>query len=152
MGRNTSFGDSVFYDNSDDPEFEEGLVFVIMPFSSQLNDVYSAMKDECSKLSLDCVRVDEVTGSGFILKKIYDLIERAEFIIADLTEERPNVYYEIGYAHGVGNEGNEILLIAKEGTKLHFDIAPLAVRFYSSTEHLRSIVNSHLGMMIKDTR
>ena len=41
---------------------------------------------------------------------------------------------------------------AKEGTKLHFDIAPLAVHFYSSTEHLRRIVNEQLKKMIKLTR
>jgi len=142
----------VFYDRSDTPEFEEGLVFVIMPFSDQFNDVYSAIKDECTKLCLRSLRVDETTGSVFILRKIYELIERAEFIIVDLTDEKPNVYYELGYSHGVGNEENDILLIAKEGTKLHFDIAPLAVRFYSSTEHLRRIISNHLGRMINDTR
>lgn len=49
-------------------------------------------------------------------------------------------------------EDYDILLVAKEGTKLHFDIAPLAVHFYSSTEHLRRIVNEQLKKMIKYTR
>lgn len=62
------------------------------------------------------------------------------------------MYYELGYAHGVGNEDYDILLVAKEGTKLHFDIAPLAVHFYSSTEHLRRIINEQLKDMIKFTR
>ena len=76
-------------------------------------------------------------------------IERAEFIICDLTNERPNVYYELGYAHGVGNEGADILLIAKEGTTLHFDIGPLRVQYYSSTEHLRTIISANLKQMIR---
>ncbi len=68
-----------------------------MPFSGQgTNDVYSAIKDECKKLSLNPVRVDENTGSGFIIQEIKELIEQAEFIIFDLSEERPNVYYELG--------------------------------------------------------
>ena len=50
----------------------------------------------------------------------------------DLTVERPTVYYELGYAHGVGNRAIEILLIAKTGTHLHFDIAHLAVMYYDS--------------------
>jgi hypothetical protein len=54
-------------------------------------------------------------GSGLVIREITDLIERCEFIICDLTNERLNVYYELGYAHGVGNEAREILLIAKEG-------------------------------------
>lgn len=152
MGRNTSFGDEQFYGITDEPEFEKDLVFVIMPFSNLFDDVYSAIKDECKKLHLKSIRVDETTGSGIVLRKIFNLIERAEFLIVDLTDERPNVYYELGYAHGVGNEENDILIIAKSGTKLHFDIAPLSVQFYSSTENLRSIVNNHLKRMIKLTR
>jgi hypothetical protein len=56
--------------------------------------------------------MDEDEGSGFVLREITDLIERAELIICDLTRERPNVYYELGYAHGVGNEAMDILLVA----------------------------------------
>ena len=157
MGRKHTFMDREFgrpdYDSSDEGEFEEGLVFVIMPFSGiDMDEVYEAIKDECCKLWLRTRRVDESTGSGLVIREITDLIERAEFIICDLTRERPNVYYELGYAHGVGNEAMDILLVAKEGTVLHFDIAPLRVHFYTSTEHLRSIVSSSLKAMIKATR
>lgn len=152
MGRESSFADSQFYGITSDANFEMGLVFVIMSFDERNNDVYTAIKDECKKIGLKAIRVDEVVGSGLVLKNIMDLIERAEFLIVDLTDEKPNVYYEFGYAHGVGNEDCDILLVAKEGTKLHFDIAPLAVRFYSSTEHLRRIVSEQLKEMIKITR
>jgi hypothetical protein len=111
------------------------LVFVIMPFRGQeMTDAYAAIKDECKKLKLRTKRVDENTGSGFV------------------TDERPNVYYELGYAHGVGNEAMDILLIAREGTVLHFDIAPLRVQYYSSGEHLRRIISTSLKNMSKGTR
>lgn len=157
MGRSHTFMDREFgrynYDPNDEGDFEQGLVFVIMQFRGQeMTDVYSAIKDECNKLELRAKRVDENVGSGFVIREITDLIERSEFIICDLTNERPNVYYELGYAHGVGNEGNDILLIAKEGTVLHFDIAPLRVQYYSSTEHLREIIYSNLKKMIEVTR
>ena len=80
------------------------------------------------------------------------MIEDAEFLIVDLTDGKPNVYYELGYAHGVGNEEYDILLIAKEGTELPCDVASLSVHFYSSTEHLRKIVYEQLKRMIKETR
>jgi hypothetical protein len=115
-------------------------------------DTYSAIKDECAKLKLNAIRVDENTGSGFIIKEIIDLIEKAEFIICDLTHERPNVYYELGYAHGIGNQPLNILLIARDGTTLHFDIAPLRVQYYRSTEHLRTILAANLKEMIRLTR
>jgi hypothetical protein len=72
--------------------------------------------------------------------------------VFDLTYERPNVYYELGYAHGVGNEPLDILLIAKYGTKVHFDISPYRIQFYKSTEHLRQLVARNLRGMIEKTR
>jgi hypothetical protein len=157
MGRQHTFMDREFgrpdYDPHDAGDFKRNLVFVIMPFTGEeITEVYSAIKDECLKLGLTAKRVDENVGSGFVIREITDLIEEAEFIICDLTHERPNVYYELGYAHGVGNEASELLLIAKEGTNLHFDIAPLRVQYYRSTEHLRSIVSSSLKEMIRLTR
>jgi len=131
--------------------FEPNLVFVIMPFMG-LSEAYSAIKDECNKLKLNAIRADEGVGSGFIIKEIITLIEEAEFIICDLTHERPNVYYELGYAHGVGNHSANILLIARKGTTLHFDIAPLRVQYYRSIEHLRSVVKDKLREMLRRKR
>jgi len=132
---------------------QRGLVFVAMSFRGKKSaDVFAALKAECKKLRLQAVRVDESVGSGFIIREIVELIEKAEFLIFDLTGERPNVYYELGYAHGVGNKPLDILLLAKKGTKLHFDIAPLRVHFYDSENSLRGIVSRSLKQMIRKTR
>jgi hypothetical protein len=157
MGRKSTFMDREFgrsdYDPDDQGVFEKDLVFVIMPFTGPTMDkVYAAVKDECRKLNLRAQRADENTGSAFVLREITELIENAEFIVCDLSDERPNVYYELGYAHGVGNEANDILLIARESTVLHFDIAPLRVNYYGTIEHLRGIISTHLNRMIKATR
>lgn len=157
MSRKHTMMDATFnrsnYDSDDAGEFIPNLVFVIMAFAGEgMQDTYAAIKDECQKLHLNAHRVDENIGSGLIIGEITEDIENAEFIICDLTYERPNVYYELGYAHGVGNEGSDILLIAREGTTLHFDIAPFRVQYYRSTEHLRTILNTNLRGLIKQTR
>jgi hypothetical protein len=140
-------------EDEDEPGFVENLVFVIMPFhGEESNEVFSAIKGACARIYLKAKRVDENVGSGLIINEITALIDDAEFIVCDLTNERPNVYYELGYAHGTGNEPERILLIAKQGTKLHFDIAPLRVEFYKSTEDLRSIITNKLRAMRKVTR
>ena len=64
------------------------------------------------------------------------MMGHAEFLVFDLSYEKPNVYYELGYAHGIGNHAGNTLLIAREGTRIHFDIAPLRVQFYRSIDHL----------------
>lgn len=70
----------------------------------------------------------------------------------DLTHERPNVYYELVYAHGIGNASADVLLVAKAGSVLHFDIGLLRVRFYSNVQELKQIVRTCLGKMVKATR
>lgn len=157
MGRTHTFMDREFgredYDPYDVGSFESDLVFIGMSFSGEeMEDVWNVIKDECERLELNAVRVDERVGSGFIVREITELIERAEFIIFDLSYERPNVYYELGYAHGVGNEDLDILLIAKEGTKIHFDIAPIRIRFYRNMEELRKIIRRDLKIMMDETR
>ena len=134
-------------------KFEPNLVFVIMSFMGQgMDESFSAIRDECAKLGLRALRADDSTGSGFIIKEIVEYIETAEFIVCDLTHERPNVYYELGYAHGVGNQPLNMLLVAREETNLHFDIMPLRVRFYASTEHLRTVISTNLQRMMELTR
>lgn len=157
MGRGHTFMDREFgrsdYDPDDQGTFDDGLVFVIMPFQSEDSDqVYSAIRDACAATGLRAQRVDDSGGSGFVIKEVADLIERAEFIVCDLSHERPNVYYELGYAHGVGNEPDDILLIAKVNTKLHFDIAPLRVHYFNDIPALRSLAEVQLSRMIRVTR
>lgn len=51
---------------------------------------------------IDVKRVDRVEHNDDIDDKIFELIEAADFCIADLTYARPSVYYEAGYASGLG--------------------------------------------------
>jgi hypothetical protein len=135
---------------NEDIIFTPHQVFVLMPFLGQgMDEVYRAIKDGCTRLSLDAARADEAVGSGNIMRDFVIKMAEAEFLIFDLTSERPNVYYELGYAHGIGNGAYNILLIAKSGTKLHFDIAPLRVHFYSTLNELRSIVATNLARMAR---
>ena len=49
-----------------------------------------------------------------LLAKIHFLIEHADLVVAEISDGRPNVYYEIGYARG---HGKTPLLVVEEGTK-----------------------------------
>src|SRR6202043_3947081 len=50
---------------------------------------------------------------------ILKIIGQARFIGADLTNERPNVYFELGYARGLGKT---VITILRSGTNIHFDV------------------------------
>jgi hypothetical protein len=128
-------------------------VFVIMSFEGKgMNRVLTVIKEECNALQLEAKRADDHKGSHVVMAKIAEEIEKAELIICDLTYERPNVYYELGYAHGVGNGGERILLIAGTKTEVHFDIKLLRNERYSSTQALRLILRENLPDMLRQCR
>jgi|688.fasta_scaffold1396465_1 hypothetical protein len=75
--------------------------FVIMSFSGNpiIETYYNyGTKKAVIALGLKCVRVDEDIFNGTISDKIRDGIDSAAIVIADLTEDRPNCYFEAGYA------------------------------------------------------
>lgn len=77
------------------------IAFVLMPFDPAFDDVYRlGIKATTEELGMIATRVDEqVFHKEGILERIYNQIDAADFIIADMTGKNPNVFYEVGYAH-----------------------------------------------------
>ena len=63
----------------------------------------------------------DIYKSGLIINDIARLIEEASVIIADVTTDNPNVFYEVGYAHGIKKA--TILLSDRTREKLPFDVS-----------------------------
>ncbi len=141
------------YEYDDDSgEFVPNLVFVGMHFSDELKQTWETIQSACAELGLNAKQAKDSVGSQSIIDQIIRLIEDAEFLIFDLSYERPNVYYEIGYAHGIGNEPYEILLIADESATIHFNISQFTSRKYKNQEELRKIVQDNLRKMMEASR
>lgn len=103
-------------------------VFVAMPFSEEFQNVYEfGIYPAVRKAGFICERVDETHFTGDILERIKEGIAAASFVIADLTEGRPNVYLEVGYAWG---RGIPVIFVAKKGEMLHFDVSTHRCIFY----------------------
>lgn len=64
---------------------------------------------------------------------ILEKIRMSSLIIIDVSGERPNCYFEIGYGKGLNKP---VIITAKDGTKLHFDIAGDRCLFWKSWEEL----------------
>src|SRR5574342_357484 len=92
---------------------KEKKCFVLMPFSDDLKSVYwSAIKPACDQTGFRALRVDELKGPFNIHREIIQNIFRSEVVIADLTTWNPNVFYEMGVAHALGNK--TIMIIQKQ--------------------------------------
>jgi hypothetical protein len=105
-------------------------VFVAMPFQEEFEDVYKfGIYDTIHRCGYICEKVDDSVFAGNIVDRIMDGIRNAEFVVADLTLEKPNVYLEVGYAWGMNKP---VLLLAREGQRLHFDLSHHKCLFYKT--------------------
>lgn len=117
--------------------------FIIMQIGNEELDraceqaIVPALKD----CGLEAKRVDKHNQGGLLKSEIISFIEGSDFIIADLTNERPNCYLEIGYAMGIDKFQNLILTAredhnpessnyTKGGPKVHFDLAGYDILFW----------------------
>lgn len=106
-------------------------VFVVMSFaeSPEYKDLKNAIEETCSQFGYKARRVDEADDQNRILPEILRGIRHSAFVVADVTEGRPNVYWELGLAAGLDKE---VIVIAKKGTDLPFDINDVPVLFWES--------------------
>jgi len=74
-----------------------------MPFEDAFRDVYVlGIKPACEEAGYYCERLDEQIFEETMLEHIYNQIAKADLVVADLTARNPNVFYETGYAHALG--------------------------------------------------
>ena len=110
-------------------------VFIIMSFKKEFDELYNVYKEVCKTFGFNAVRTDKVYSLDKILPRILQGIRHSAFVIADVTETSPNVFYEIGFAEGLGRP---VIATAKVDTKLPFDLVDTPVTFWSSLDDLKS--------------
>ncbi len=114
------------------------LVFVAMPFSDDLASAYEwGIKVAIESAGYEAVRVDKVHHVNRIDDEIIARIRASVFIVADFTKHNAGVYFEAGFALGIGLP--VIWCCRKDHmTELHFDIRQYNCIDWEDTEDLAS--------------
>ncbi len=100
--------------------------FIAMWFNESMEPIRKAIKDVFVETGYQISIIDEKEHNNQIVQEILYEIETSDFIVADLTGNRGGVYYEAGYALGLGKE---VILIVdnnwleKNKENPHFDVA-----------------------------
>lgn len=109
---------------------ESDYCFVLMPFANayDLQEVYTkhvrrVAEERCG---LRCERADDIHDVSGIMQSVWESVNRARFVIADLTDRNSNVFYELGIAHTLGKP---VIMITQSMDYVPFDL-----------RHLRCIV------------
>ncbi len=118
---------------------EPDYCFVLMPFSETF-DVQNVYRDHIKlviekRCGLRCERADDIYDISGVMQSVWEGINRACLIIADLTDRNPNVFYELGIAHTLGKP---VIILTQT-----MDFVPFDLR------HLRCIVYSYKPSEIK---
>ncbi len=104
--------------------------FVLMPFETEFNQIYSqlikpALEDE----GFEVLRADSTLDQQNILRTIVHNIDIADLVIAELTTSNPNVFYELGIAHGLKKS---VVLLSQELGEVPFDLRSYKIVTYST--------------------
>lgn len=112
----------------------------------ELKDAYATFRRVCEKLGFECERITEKNAATRILPEILERIRRAAFIIVDLTDLRPNVFYELGYADGLGAK---VIVTARKGTELPFDVKDIPAIIWESQEELGEVLQARIQSVVQ---
>lgn len=119
-----------------------------MQFTPKFNALnQQVIKTTCEQFNYEVVRADDFYTNGLIIEDILNSIRKASIIIADVTPNNPNVFYEVGFAHGIGK--TTILLSDRNREKLPFDISGFRTLFYENTINGKSEVETRLRLHLK---
>jgi hypothetical protein len=126
--------------------------FVIMrfapPFEHLFKDVIKPIANDCD---IDAEKADDILGPGMIISDIIRRLQEADIVIADVTAENANVYYELGYAHALAKP---TILLAEKGKALPFDISGFRTLFYENSiagkGQIETGLKKHLEAVVAD--
>ena len=102
--------------------------FIVMPFSQAWSaDVHRILASACEAAGVRPVRGDDLFTPTDILEDIWQSINAADFVIADITGRNPNVLYELGIAHALAKP---VLILSREAVDIPIDLATRRVILY----------------------
>lgn len=103
--------------------------FIAMWFDDSVKQAHLAIEAGISNAGYKPFRVDQKEHNNDITDEIIAGIRGSKFLVADLTGHRNGVYYEAGFAKGLGLE--VVWLCRKSDEKdRHFDIRQLSTIFW----------------------
>lgn len=121
----------------DNKQFNKG--FVAMMFRKDMKDVEKAILEAIHDCGYLPMIISQKEHNNEIVPEILYEIRTSDFIVADLTGNRGGVYYEAGFALGLGKE--IIFTVNNSKTKKneapHFDVAQRKQVRYDSPKDLK---------------
>lgn len=106
--------------------------FLVMPFSQDWSaDVHRILAGACKAAGVQPARGDDLFTPTDFLDDIWQAINKAHFVIADITGRNPNVLYELGISHALAKP---VLLLSRDAKDIPIDLSTRRVLLYGTEE------------------
>jgi hypothetical protein len=106
--------------------------FVMMPFGQWYDLYYKEIYVPAIKeAGFEPVRADEIFSSGSVVEQVWEQVDKAKVLLADLTGKNPNVFYELGLAHA---DRKPVVFTSGVLDDVPFDLRHLRVIIYDVRE------------------
>ncbi|QRY16935.1 hypothetical protein [Bacillus cereus] len=123
-------------------ELDTKQAFVAMSFSPEMDGPYkNAITKAIREAGYQPVRIDEVEHNNDITDEIIVKIRQSKFVIADFTGHRGGVYFEAGYALGLGKT---VIWTCRddEFKNIHFDTRQFShIKWSTEDELYKKLLN-----------
>lgn len=99
---------------------QQVFALVIMPFDPKFDDVYRiGIQEAASSLGIRAERLDDMIFAEGMMERLYDQVQAADIVIAEMSEKNVNVFYEVGYADA---KDKLCILLTRDTSDLPFDL------------------------------
>ena len=138
---------------------EEKVCFVVSPIGKEGTEPYNKFKEvleyiikpavDSSCLKLKVLRADDINHAGSFIKDILENILNSYVVIADLTDQNPNVFYELGVRHSISPR---TVLIAQNMDSVPSDLREYRTIVYETSAKGSKLFQERLHQFLEDIK
>lgn len=122
--------------------------FLIMPQSETADSIQSIIHDVIQNQGVQVISADTIYSRGSVGGTFMKAIERAHFVIADITEHNPNILFELGVAFGL-RKRSLILSQRQSNPDLSPELIGQQVLLYDPDDTVR--LRQYLGHWVEES-
>lgn len=139
------------------PKAETPVCFVISPIGRTGTETYAQFKDVLEYVikpavmtrgyEMTVIRADDIEHPGSFIKDIVERLSDSFLVIADLTGQNPNVFYELGVRHALSPR---TILIAQKIEDIPSDLRDYRVIIYDTSAKGAATFKEKLGRILRE--
>jgi hypothetical protein len=135
-------------------------LFTIMAFRAEMTPFWEDVVTQAAQaVGLRPVRIDAEEPEAAISEAILSSIRRATLVLCDLSFERPNCYFEAGFAKGsfrrvifTARADHDPRAAVRGEHKVHFDVDQLRITFWHADDlpRARAEIEERLASVLRE--